>query len=289
MRDVPPARAAPRLVAVDLDGTLLTGEQRISPRARAAVAGLERRGVAVVLCTGRPPRSAKAYAAELGLTHPFITYNGAAVYHPGSDRVRVRHHLDAAVAVEALARLRAAFPGLMAAVESEHGWYLDPEMYRRRIAEARLGPDEPTAVGPAERYLDGDVIKLLVRGERAAGPAHAAELAEAVADLPLQRTWSAGPLLELLDPRADKRAALAEVCRERGIDRREVAAFGDQRNDLEMLRWAGWGVAVANASAEVRAAADAVTLSNDDDGVAAVLEGWLEAPGRPAHQAPTGG
>jgi len=287
---VPFVSGAPRLVAVDLDGTLLTSDKRITACSRAAVAGLERRGVAVLLCTGRPPRSARAYAAELGLTRPFICYNGAALYEPARDRARVRHHLDAEVAAEALGRLRGAFPGVMAGVESDHGWYLEPAMLDRRASEARLGPEAPTAVGPAERFLDAGTIKLFVRAEGPSGPVHASRMAKAVAELPLQRTWSAGSMLELLDPRVDKRSALTAVCRDLGIDRRDVAAFGDQHNDVEMIRWAGWGVAVANASEEARAAADAVTGSNDDDGVAAVLEDWLHEPaGDPAHQLPTGG
>jgi len=276
----------PRLVALDLDGTLLTSDKRISPRARAAVEALDGRGVAVVLCTGRPPRSSKAYAAELGLTAPFICFNGAALYHPADDAVTIRHHLDPEVAGRAVLELRAAFPGVRLGLESDHGWYLEPTAMASRAAEARLGPEEPTGVGPVERFLDAGAIKLMASSDGRA----AAELAMAVADLPLQRTWSAGGLLELLDPRVDKRAAVSEVSRGLGIGRRDVAAFGDQRNDVELLGWAGWGVAMANASEEARAAADEVTLSNDDDGVAVVLEGWLhETSGHPPHRAPTGG
>lgn len=286
----PFAAGGPRLVAVDLDGTLLTSDHRVSARSRAAVARLERQGVAVVLCTGRPPRSAKGYAAELGLTRPFICYHGAARFDPRDDRASVRHTLDPEVARRALLRLRRAFPGLMAGVETAHGWYLEPAMLERRVREARLGTEEPTAVGPAERFLSADAIKLFVRAEAETGPVPAATMAEAVAGLPLTRTWSAGPLLELLNPRVDKRAALAEMCRSLGIDRRAVAAFGDQRNDVAMLRWAHLGVAMANASREAKRAADVVTLSNDDDGVAVVLEGWTGEPALdPAHQAPTGG
>ncbi len=277
---------APRLVALDLDGTLLTSDKRVSARSRAAVGALVARGVTVMLCTGRPPRSSRAYAAELGLTDPYICFNGAAVYHPATGALAVRHHLEPGVAREALARLRNAFPTVGVGLESDHGWYLEPEVLARREAEARLGPGAPTDVGPAERFIDAGAIKLLASAEGRS----AAELAEAVAALPVGRTWSAGGLLELLDPRVDKGAALAERCSVAGIDRRAVAAFGDQRNDVEMIRWAGFGVAVANASEEVRAAADHVAGSNDDDGVAAVLESWCGAPTTDAaHRPPTNG
>ncbi|MEJ2287026.1 MAG: HAD-IIB family hydrolase, partial [Deinococcales bacterium] len=149
----PAEGALPRLVALDLDGTLLTNDKRLTPRARAAVRALDARGVHVVVCTGRPPRSAVAYAEELGLHHPFVCFNGAALYDPKRRAVRVRHHLDAEVARIALARLRAAFPGVMAGLETDHGWYLDDALYSLRSSEARLGPEEPTGVGDIERFL----------------------------------------------------------------------------------------------------------------------------------------
>lgn len=279
----PPVRGAlPRLIALDLDGTLLTSDKRITMRARAAVLSLVERGVHVVLCTGRPPRSAVGYAAELGLGHPFICYNGAALFDPTAGVLDVRHRLDPAVGLEAVARLRRAFPGAAAGLETEHGWYLEPAVADRRESEARLGPEEPTAVGPIETFLDTPVIKLLV-----SHPQVGAEvLATAVEDLPLYRTWSSPAMLEMMAPGVDKRRALQARCAELGIERERVAAFGDQRNDLEMIAWAGVGVAVANASAVVREAADVLATGNDDDGVARVLEDWLaDSP----HQAPTGG
>lgn len=276
----------PNLVALDLDGTLLRSDKRISARSQTAVRRLSAQGVAIVLCTGRPPRSAKAYAAELGLVTPFICYNGAALYDPASDAVRVRHHLDPAVARTAVARLRLAFPNVMLGLESINGWYLEAAALQHGRGEARLGPEAPTGVGPIERFLDADAIKLMAFVDGLP----AAELARAVGDLPIQRTWSAGGLLELLDPRVDKRSALADVCAERGVERAAVAAFGDQRNDVEMLAWAGLGVAMANACDEAKDAADVVADSNDADGVAGMLERWLGAPeGDRTHRLPPRG
>jgi len=151
---------------------------------------------------------------------------------------------------------------------------------------ARLGPEAPTAVGPVEGFLDAGAIKLFARREGT----DAATLARVVDDFPLYRTWSSPTMLELLDPRVDKRDALQELCSELGIDREQVAAFGDQRNDVEMIRWAGIGVAVANADPVAREAADLIVASNDADAVARTLEGWLAAAGpRGAHEAPTTG
>ncbi len=286
MSDPFAAGALPRLVALDLDGTLLTNDKRLTPRARSAVRALDARGVHVVVCTGRPPRSAVAYAAELGLRHPFVCFNGAALYDPERHVVRVRHHLDAEVARLALARLRSAFPDVMMGLETDHGWYLDEALYRLRGSEARLGPEEPTGVGAVERFLDGGAVKLFARH----ASADAATMGEVLDGLPLHRTWSSPTMLELLDPRADKRGALQELCAELAIDPAQVAAFGDQHNDVEMLAWAGLGVAVANASLAARQVADLVIGSNEADSVARTLESWLagDLPGT-AHPMPTTG
>jgi hypothetical protein len=279
------AGALPRMVALDLDGTLLTSDKRITPRARSAVARMTELGVYVIVCTGRPPRSALGYVAELGLEHPFVCFHGAAMADPTDGALHVRHHLDAVVARRALRRLRAAFPDLMAGLETDHGWFLDPALYDLRTSEARLGPEEPTGVGPIEDFLGSGAVKLFARQAETEAPT----LAAAVDDLSVYRTWSSPAMLELLDPHVDKHVALQALCSERGIDRAEVAAFGDQRNDVEMLRWAGLGVAVANADPAAREVADLVALSNDADGVATTLEAWLAAASRGAHEAPTTG
>lgn len=278
--------ALPAVVALDLDGTLLTSDKQVTPRARAAIRQLATRRVRVVLCTGRPPRSALPYARELGLEHPFVCFNGAALFHPVRGEVHVRRYLDATLARSAVGRLRAAYPHVMVGLETDRGWFLDPALYRQRSSEVRLGPEEPTGVGPVERFLGPGTIKLFARADGVG----AAELARPVEALPLNRTWSNPQLLELLDPRANKRSALDELCRELGITPSQVAAFGDQRNDVEMIAWAGLGVAVANAEPLALQAADVVAAGNDADGVALTIEAWLRAdPAHRPHPASTSG
>lgn len=264
--------ALPRLVALDLDGTLLTDDKRVTPRTRRALGRLSDRGVVVVLCTGRPPRSALGLARDLGLTHPFICYNGAVVVDPASAAMSVYHVLDEGVARDALGRLRAAHPEVLVGLETARGWFLDPALHDLRVSEARLGPEPPDGVGPVEAFLRHGPIKLFAR--------HAALGAEALSrpldGLAVGRTWSNPHLLEVQHPDANKRRAVARMCDGLGIAREDVAAFGDQHNDTQLLAWAGVGVAVANASPEALAAADLVAPSNEQDGVAAVLEAWLE-------------
>ena len=262
----------PKLIALDLDGTLLTGDKRIGFRAQRAIAALRDRGSEVVLCTGRPPRSVRAYAEALELPLA-IVYNGASLIDFGSGEATHLHHLEAALALEVVERMRSAFPDILAGMETAHGWYLELESYRRRLpALVAAGLPHPDGVGPLENFVHGGVIKLLFRHETAG----VAAMAAAIAGLDVYRTWSGEALLEVLHPEVNKRAALERLAAERGIAREQVAAFGDEHNDCEMLAWAGCGIAMANGSAAARAAADRVTASNDGDGVAIELEAWLQ-------------
>jgi Cof subfamily protein (haloacid dehalogenase superfamily) len=261
----------PRLIAIDLDGTLLTSDKRISDRSAAAIAAARAAGAEVLLCTGRPPRGVRAYAQALSLPRA-VVYNGATTVDFAADSAEHHHQLDEATARTVLARMHGAFPDLLAGMETAHGWYLEPATYRLRrpMLEAQ-GLPHPDGVGALDGFVRGPVIKLFFRHpERSV-----AELAAAIADLDVYRTWSGEALLEVMHPAVNKRDALVRVAAGLGVTRAEVAAFGDERNDREMLAWAGCGVAMAGASAEIRNGADLVCGDNDEDGVAQVLEDWL--------------
>ena len=261
----------PKLVALDLDGTLLKGDKTVSPRNRAAVVGLVARGVAVVICTGRPPRTAKVFAEQLGLVDLAIVYNGGAVYNFAEDRALVRFDFPGVVAREAVRRLRAAHPGVMCGLEAAYGWYVDTgryELLRRGVFPYETEPD---GVGDVVAFIQDEVTKLLFW--HPTEPPE--ELNKTLADLPVHGTWSMPGLLEVVGPEVNKRAALERVAADMGLGAEDVAAFGDQHNDREMLAWAGFGVAMGNADRSVQALADWVTSDADDDGVAEVVEGWL--------------
>jgi len=262
---------------VDLDGTLLGPDKLVTPRAKAALAGLQALGVKVVIATGRPLRTAMPVAEQLAGLDTVVAYNGAAMWH--RRRVQVVKELDPATAAEALARLRTA-PGVLLALETASGWFVDappgtpPGAYGDAPTGSaahlfRGGP--PTASGPLERFLTAAPIKLLAVSDEV----EPRRLAEGLTDLDLYTTWSLPFLLEVHHREVDKSAALAVICHELGIDAADVAAFGDQHNDSGMLAWAGVGVAMGNAEPEALATADLVTADAADDGVAAVLESWL--------------
>ncbi|BAJ29875.1 MULTISPECIES: HAD family hydrolase [Kitasatospora] len=257
----------PRLVATDLDGTVVRSDRTVSPRTVAAFARVERAGGRFVLVTGRPPRLMGPIAAAFGGRGTAICSNGAFGYDLRTGTVTAERAIPAPALAEAAARLRAAAPGIGLAVEYAHElaadhayepgeW--DADLTVRRVPDAELfGRPAPKLIGrhPA---LDADALLALARpaldGLVSAYHSNGDRLVEAVA---------AG---------VSKAAALDELAARAGIAAAEAVAFGDMPNDLPMLAWAGTSYAVANAHPAVLAAADRVIGGHDEDGVAEVLE-----------------
>lgn len=257
----------PKLVALDLDGTLLTSRGTLSARNHRALTALAELGVKIVICTGRPPRLAHALVSQLPANTQLIAHHGAVLV---SDRIIYRHHLSCTLTHEVIATLTGAFSDIMTGLEASHGHYVDARLAAYR--SARGLPHGVIAAAPDLSDVIADyVIKVFFRHPEYS----AAQLAQKLADYPVYATWSSAGLLEVMASQVNKREALAFLTAQFGIDASEVIAFGDAHNDREMLAWAGLGVAMANAADEVKTAADLVTSSNDDDGVAAVLERWL--------------
>lgn len=163
-----------------------------------------------------------------------------------------------------------AFSDTMVGLEASHGHYVDAHLAAYRSARG-LPHGAVAASSDMSDVIADYVIKVFFHHPDFT----AQDLAQALTDTPVYATWSSAGLLEVLAQAVNKREALEYLTLQLGIDPTEVAAFGDARNDLEMLSWAGLGVAMANAADEVKVAANLITASNDDDGVAQVIEGWL--------------
>lgn len=263
----------PELIALDLDGTLLDAAHEVTARARDAIGTLHARGSEVILLTGRPPRMTWDYLAQLGLEHA-IVYNGASRYDRTAHDCEHHHQLAGDEALAVMARLRERIEGIGLGMETHHGWYLDAELDERRRAHPRpLSTMPPDDVGVLEDFVRDAVIKVFARHPDLDAPA----MADALDGLDVYATWSGAGLLEVMHPSVNKREALERFAAMRAIPRERVAAFGDQHNDREVLAWAGHGVAMGNATDAVKAAADEVTASHVDDGVASVLERWLSS------------
>jgi Cof subfamily protein (haloacid dehalogenase superfamily) len=254
-----------RLVAVDLDGTLLRSNGTLSERTRRALDLLEPAGSQLVIVTGRPWRWFLEVADLVDDDALVVCLNGAATVRAATGEIVVASPLGGDPARALVARLRDRHPGVRFAVETTAGFGHE-EGYRQR------GPSFVRPVPDLGALFDlGDVLKLLAQDPLAG----AEDLRKTVLDSGIAGvtvTFSSPSLLEIGGFHATKAEALAGLAGRLGVDRAEVLAFGDMPNDVAMLAWAGHGVAVANAHPEARAAAAEVTASNDDDGVALVLE-----------------
>lgn len=257
--------AAIRLVATDLDGTLLRPDGTVTPRARAALRAARARGIKVVLVTGRPPRGVRRLdlrdCAEVA-----VCANGALLYDLDADRLLDEHPIPNAVAARLVADLRLAAPGAVFAAEAGLVFCREPGYPAGDPLDESDG-----VVSDALLFADRGIAKLLVRHPQMSQKL-LLPLAEAVAGDDAVVTRSGLELLEISAAGVTKASALRRVCDELGVAAAEVVALGDMVNDLPMLRWAGRAVAVAGAHPDVLAAADEVTASNTVDGVAAYLE-----------------
>jgi Cof subfamily protein (haloacid dehalogenase superfamily) len=257
----------PRLVATDLDGTLLKEDGTVDDRTRSAIAGAEAAGALVVFCTARPHRWIGPLAESTGHHGVAICANGAVVYDLHAESVLEATPLEPLVAQELVALLRAEVPGGAWAVEHTGGFGHEPAYVPRWPV-----PDD-TTIDIVEVLVERPVVKLMLRHDRLSADALLSVAREVGGHLAeFSHSNAADGLLGISAAGVSKATALARFCDERGIDGDEVIAFGDMPNDLPMLTWAGYAVAVANAHPDVIAAADEVTASNEEAGVARVLE-----------------
>lgn len=273
----------PRLIATDLDGTLLDRRGHVTPFTREVLNRVWEAGLETLFVTARPPRWIDALADAVGGHGYAICANGAFLYDVHARRV-VRSDLLPIAEVRALvADLRAAVPGIGFALEHAGGMHREDAYGAVDLALA--GPS--ATLGPldgADVSAFGGVGKLLARittpdptadlgpsAETPEGRAFLDRVREVVGDRAVVHYSGACGLAEIGPAGVSKASALASWCAERGISPQEVWAFGDMPNDIPMLTWAGRSFAVAGAPAEVRDAATDACGPNDADGVAHTL------------------
>jgi Cof subfamily protein (haloacid dehalogenase superfamily) len=271
----------PRLVASDVDGTLLDPTDQISERTRAAVHRVVAAGVPFVLVTGRPPRWIPPIVEQLGHAGPAVCANGAVLYDAATDQVSFTVTLDPVQLRNAADVVATALPGAKLAVELPTGSAAvnGADQFLAEPGYTHPWPGADAVDAPRDMVLGRPAIKLLVRQSNASSDAMAAavrELLGARSRGQLDVTFSTGyGLLELSPPGVTKGTGLARLASELGVASADVLALGDMPNDLSMLRWAGYGVAMANAHPAVLEAADEITVGNSEDGLALVLERWF--------------
>ena len=272
---------APKLVASDVDGTLLNSQERVLPRVRDAVVSAVRAGTEVALATGRPHRWIYPVLDQLPIRPVCVTANGAVLYDSANDRVLHSHALQPETMGEVLDLARKAFHdvgGVAVGCERVGLSAFDPEEEMFVISPDYLHTWEAQGYGilPEHEVIGEPAVKMLLRNEFLSAPEMFELLAPLIAPDVAHLTFSMNEgLLEVAAPGVNKSRGVAALAELHAIGQAEVIAFGDMPNDIEMLSWAGTGVAMGNARDSVKEAADLTTATNDEAGVAQILERWF--------------
>ncbi|MER0443978.1 HAD-IIB family hydrolase [Streptomyces sp. Edi4] len=266
---VEPAPGAPpyRLVATDLDGTLLRGDQTVSERTSRALAAVAAAGALHLVVTGRPAAACKQYLAAIGYRGLAVCGQGAQLYDADADRLLSSAPLDLDLARALVERVEARLGPLELGVVTappESRFKVTPRFGER----VRHGWDVTTDRG----LLWTEPIDKLVLHHTSVPEDEVARTARELGGDTVTVTHSVRGMVEVLPPGTTKAAGVARAARLLGCTAAETIAFGDMPNDISLLAWAAHGVAVANAHPALRAMADEIAPGNDEDGVAVVLE-----------------
>ena len=267
-----------RAIATDLDGTLLRDDKTVSARTRAAVDAAEDAGMLFIVATGRPPRWIPPVIDQIGERGLVVCANGASVYDPARHEMVARTDIDADTALSIIDDVEQAFPAAVVGVEQGFEFAADTSIESSNFGLLESWKLQGMRVGPIRSFVTEGVTKLIVRLPDDTPSGAAAEVQALVGDRALVTHSTTESFLELSHPSVHKASTVERLLLGSGIEPHEVVAFGDMPNDLQLIRWAGLGVAVANAHPRVLAEADEVTASNDDDGVALVIERILSQP-----------
>lgn len=266
----------PKMVASDVDGTLIDHRERVTARTKAAIDALIADGVPFVLATGRPPRWIDPVVNELGYAPLCVCGNGAVVYDSAADRVLASRTLDVDTLTWIAELAERALPGCGLAAErvgaSAHDAATPQFVSAPEYEHAWLNPDD-TEVSRRE-VIDEPAIKMLIRLRAMASSRMRDVLVPLIGERADITYSTEHGLIEISAPGVTKASGLEVVAQRLGVEAANIVAFGDMPNDVPMLKMVGHGVAMANAHPEAIAAADEVAESNIDDGVAKVLERW---------------
>ena len=267
-----------RIIALDLDGTLLTSDKRLSDRNRAALERAAAAGIAIVPTTGRIFPGLPAQIRQLPFLRYAITANGASVYDAAEDVTLYREEIPVEKAVEIMAWLE-GYPVIYDCYMEDRGWMTEamwlqaetyaPNKYYVEMIRTLRKPVPELKAFLLERGSSVQKIQAFCLDE--AMQAHLLREAPRRFDA-LAVSTSVSRNVEINQDAANKGSALLALAKILGVDRSQVMAFGDGINDLDMIRAAGVGVAMENAVDAVKQAADRITLGNDADGVAVVIE-----------------
>ena len=265
-----------KLIAIDLDGTTLNQDSMITSKTKETLKKAINAGHHVSIATGRPFRMSHQFYQQLELTTPMVNFNGALVHIPNQHWDGERETLiNREIAFEILSQKKQLNLDFIAA-ENRDTFFIDSFDFFDEKIFASSRPGEKNLLSP--KNLTTNPTSLLVRTDKRFAEAVSAELTRQFGSYVDVRTWG-GPtvILEIVSKGIQKAKGVQEIANYLSIDQQDVIAFGDEHNDLELLDYAGWGVAMANGTDQLKGIANDVTpLSNQEDGLAVYLEKLLK-------------
>lgn len=258
------------LIVLDLDGTLLTDTQTISPYTFDTLMKAKEAGHLVMIATGRPYRASYQYYEKLGLTTPIVNFNGAFVHHPRNASFQSMHSpLSLSVVHDVVDSVdKFVYENLIAEVMDDVYLHNSDDKLHSLLTNG----NPRITKGNLKLNLLEDPTSLLIQANENYVPLIRQHLHDVHAELIEHRKWGAPfPVIEIVRKGLNKAVGISKIAHELEIPRDRIIAFGDEDNDLEMIDYAGTGVAMSNGITELKSIANAVTDSNNDDGIGKFL------------------
>ncbi|WP_265455135.1 Cof-type HAD-IIB family hydrolase [Enterococcus sp. HY326] len=265
-----------KLIAIDLDGTTLNTDSQVSPRTAAVLEKAKRAGHTVTIATGRPYRMSEHIYSQLKLTSPMINFNGALIHLPHqvwSGELETLINRD--IAFEILAQKQQLNLDFVAA-ENKNSFYIDTlDNFDGNFFASEKASEKNIL---SAKNMTTNPNSLLLRVNNPDSLSVSEQLVKDYGDYVEVNTWGGpNPILEVVAKGIQKAKGVSHVADLLGFQQEDIIAFGDEHNDVEMLDYAGWGVAMANGTDQVKAVANDVTeKTNGEDGLADYLEKYLE-------------
>lgn len=263
------------LIVLDLDGTLLTDTQTISPYTKDILSKAQQAGHRVMIATGRPYRASQMYYHELNLTTPMVNFNGAYVHHPKDHHFTPMHSPMSMRVVHDVVDSVHKFQYKNLIAEVIDDVYLHNDNHDLMHMLTNGNPRITT--GNLKLNLLEDPTSLLIQTNELNVPIIRQHLHDVHAELIEHRKWGAPfPIIEIVRKGLNKAVGISKIAHELEIPRSRIIAFGDEDNDFEMIDYAGIGVAMGNGIPQLKSMANEITLTNNEDGIGKFLADRLK-------------
>ncbi|MBM0829329.1 Cof-type HAD-IIB family hydrolase [Staphylococcus epidermidis] len=264
----------PYLICLDLDGTLLNDNKEISPYTKQVLTELQQCGHYVMIATGRPYRASQMYYHELNMSTPVVNFNGAFVHHPKANDFKVIHEvLDVEISKNIITALQQShITNIIAEVKD----YVFINSYDSRLYEGFSMGNPKIQTGNLLENLNEAPTSLLVEAEEENIPEIKDMLTHFYAENIEHRRWGAPfPVIEIVKRGINKARGIKHVQNYLNIADDHIIAFGDEDNDIEMIKFAAHGIAMANGLKDLKEIANETTFSNNEDGIGRYLNDFF--------------